>query len=119
VIETDDDRLVFFQSDDFAGSGHVTPDTGQPFDITLIYDAHPVDTRNFDNRFTDHRGAQPSGSGPRFRCRSSEMPKALAGHATVTVSGTNTEADGTTFNVFDIQHDGTGMATIIIKRIGA
>jgi hypothetical protein len=119
VIETDDDRLIFFQADDFAGSGHVIPDTGQPFDVPLIYDAHPVDTRNFDYRFTDHRGAQPSGSGPRFRCLASVMPKALAGHATVVISGTNSDADGKTFNVFDVQHDGTGMATVTIKRIGA
>jgi hypothetical protein len=109
MIEDDDSRLVFFSTDDFAEAVTVKPDAGDPFTLNVIYDAPATNTRNFDNRLPLHGGARPSGSSPSFRCRSSDFPKALAGKATVTIRGAD-------FTVFDVQHDGTGMAHVEVKK---
>lgn len=112
MIEDDDARLAFFDTDDFAEVASIVPATGEPFDLNVIFDAHPVDTSNFDNRLPMHGGARPSGSSPMFRCRASDFPKSLAGKATVTIRGTS-------YAVFDVQHDGTGMARVEIKKAAA
>lgn len=109
MIEDDDDRLIFFS--DFAEEVpiHVVPTVGAPFDVVGTFETKPVDTRSFQNRLPDHGGAQPSGSSPKFRCRSSDMPKSLIGQAVVTIRTLN-------YSIFDIDHDGTGMAHVTVKR---
>lgn len=109
MIEDDDDRLIFFA--DFAEEVpiHVVPTTGEPFDVIGIFDAKPVDTRSFQNRFPEHGGATPSGSSPKFRCPASQMPKGLEGKAVATIRDLP-------YNLFKIEHDGTGMAYVEVKR---
>lgn len=108
MIEDDEMRLIFFDPDAFGEEVIVTPNSGSPFTLQVIFDAAPTNTRNFENRLPFHDGARPSGSSPTFRCRSSDLPKALAGKAVVTIRGRD-------YSLFDVKHDGTGMAFVEVK----
>jgi hypothetical protein len=108
MIEDDESRLEFFDEDDFAEWVNVAPDEGEAFSRIVIFDAKPVNTGSFENRFPDKQGARPSGSSPCFQARDIDFPKALAGRATVTIRDRP-------HSIFDIQHDGTGMAYVTVK----
>ena len=115
MIEDDDMRAIFFDTDHFAEVVHVAPLDGSSFaeyDITPIYDAKLVDTRSFQNRFPEHGGARPSGSSPHFRIPAKDFPKERAGRALVTIRDTQ-------YSVFKVEHDGTGMAHVEVKLVGS
>ncbi len=111
MIEDDELRLAFLDPDVFGEEVEVQPDSGPAFDPKplVIFDAKPVDTRSFENRFADRQGARPSGSSPRLTARASDFPKSLIGKATVTIRGIE-------HSIFDIEHDGTGWACVTVKR---
>ena len=115
MIEDDDMLAIFFDTDHFAEVVHVepiTPDAFPAYDITPIFDAKPVDTRSFQNRFPEHGGARPSGSSPHFRIPAKDFPKERDGRATVTIRATQ-------YTVFKVEHDGTGMAHVEVKLVGS
>lgn len=107
MIEDDDMREIFFDTDDFGEEIRVALNEGEPFTLVGIFDAKPVNTASFQNRFPEHGGARPSGSNPRFRCRSSDIPKDAQG-AAVTIR----ERD---YTIFKVEHDGTGTAFVEVK----
>lgn len=109
MIEDDDMRGDFFDTDDFAESISIAPIAGEPFSINAIFDAKPVNTTSFQNRFPEHGGARPSGSNPRFRCRSSDIPKDAQG-AVATIRARD-------YSIFKVEHDGTGMAFVEVKLV--
>lgn len=104
-IESDADRLAFFDTDEFADTIAVRPVTGTPFapyTVTGNFDARPGEGR-LARRFG--ASGSVSGSKPQFRCRASDMPKARAGQAIATILGRD-------YAVYDVEHDGTGMARV-------
>lgn len=107
MIEDDDMREAFFDLDGFAEEVTVTPSTGQPFTLRIIFDALPVDESLRDNRLPFNNGARLAGNNPRFRCLSKDMPRSLAGRATVAIRDK-------TYNIRKSVPDGTGMMFVEI-----
>lgn len=114
MIESDDDLLVFFDGfgeDDgvvFTVGGVALPA------IPAIFDTRPPFTAtNFKGfRATSDMGralGSVAGSTPRLLCRTIDLATIKAGRATVAVRGL-------TYNVFDIEPDGTGLSTLEIKQ---
>lgn len=114
MVEDDDLRAVFFDADDFGVEATITPNGGEPFTVMGIFDAHPI----FDPTLSKHQvgfkggGMQNTGASPQFRCRASEVANVKGGRATLVVNGT-------TFNVWDVRPDGTGLTMLILKMAGA
>jgi hypothetical protein len=107
MVEDDDDRALFYDEDEFGTLIQIAPmSEGDfvPFEVTAHYDATPG-----EHRGTFRHGAKMAGSAPHFRCQSSKMPKGLAGRGVATIGGVP-------YVLFKIEHDGTGMAFVEVKR---
>lgn len=110
AIETDEDRLIFFDADDFGVVAIITPSSGAARTVEGIYDAPNV-TRGVrqDNGYS--RQAEVSMTKPVFRARSSDLAGIKAGRASV-------EINGEVFGVHDVQPDGTGTTTLQLLKAG-
>lgn len=117
AIETDEDRLAFFSSDDFGDVATITlSDSTVIAAVPGIYDsAHLTRGLKQNNQFTYQAGQDMSGSKPQFMCRSSDVPGVKNGQAAIAIADAAGQPIGN-FTAFDVQHDGTGMCTIRMMR---
>lgn len=110
MLEDEDLRAVFFDLDDFARVVTVKPNGADPYTISAIFDARPVDARALSGAQVGFKGGmQNTGNSPQIRCRTSDVADVKQGRAVVVV-------DGTEYNVWDVMPDGTGLSTLILKR---
>lgn len=103
MIETDEDRAIFVEADEFGVVARVELNTGDAFDVAGIFDDRPV-TGN-----PGYAGAALSGSGPTFTAISSAVAAVKVGRATLTINGK-------TYGVHDLKPDGTGMTLIRLMK---
>lgn len=115
AIETDEDRLAFFDTDDFAFTAVITlADTSV---VTAVgnYDSAAL-TRGLkqSNQFSFNQGQEVSGNKPCFRTRTSDVPGVRNGKAMLVITDDSVSPPVVigTFSAFDVQHDGTGMTEI-------
>jgi hypothetical protein len=121
AIETDEDRAIFFDDDDFGVVASITPTdvqyqpSGDPFDVSGIYDAHSL-TRGVkqDNGYS--RQAEVQSGPPQFRARSSDLEGVRSGRAIVTIPPHPNLPAGGSFYVHDVQPDGTGTTVLVLKK---
>jgi len=108
AIETDEDRLIFFDADDFGVVAIITPASGEPRTVEGIYDA-PAVTRGVrqDNGYS--RQAEINMNSPTFRGRTSDLAGIKSGRASA-------EINGEMFAVHDVKHDGTGLTILELKK---
>lgn len=116
AIETDADRAIFFDPDEFGGIAVVTIDGGEPFEVEGIYESpHFVRGIKQDNQFTANNSADVSSQKPTFRTRSSALAGVKSGRATI-VLHTPFFPTPTTFKVWDVGHDSTGIAVLRLMK---
>lgn len=111
-IENDEDRLAFFDADDFGYTAVISITGGATLTVVGNYDS-PALTRGLkqNNQFSFNQGQEVSGNKPCFRCTTASIPGVRNGRATLQI----TDQDGNdvgTFTAFDVQHDGTGLTEI-------
>jgi hypothetical protein len=110
MLEDDDMRAVFFDPDDFGREVTIKPNGRDEFTIKAIFDARPVSNpvalQKAQVGFKD--GMTNTGAAPQLRCRTIDVVDVKAGRALVAV-------DGKDFSVWDVQPDGTGLSTLILK----
>lgn len=104
MIEDDEVRALFFDTDDFAEEVTVTPNAGDAFTILAIFDARPKEA---NPNYRD--GAALSGAHPQMTCRSVDFPVDLMGQCTVVVRGLN-------YNAYDVKPDSTGITCVELRR---
>lgn len=112
AIETDEDRLAFFDADDFGYTAVITIQGGATLNVVGNYDS-PALTRGLkqNNQFSFQQGQEVAGNKPCFRARTSDFPGVRNGRATLVITDQDGQPVGT-FSAFDVQHDGTGMTEI-------
>lgn len=112
AIETDEDRLAFFDTDDFAFTAVITLADSSVVTAVGNYDSAAL-TRGLkqNNQFSFNQGQEVSGNKPCFRTRTSDVPGVRNGKATLVITDADANVIGT-FSAFDVQHDGTGMTEI-------
>lgn len=118
AVETDEDRLAFFDPSDFGETATITiTGSGQVLVVPCIFDAKPL-TKGLkqNNQFSFNAAQDVSGNKPCFQCRSSDIPGVKNGRASVVVKN---EDDAVVFtgSVFDVHHDGTGMADVRMMAV--
>lgn len=104
MIEDDEVRALYFDTDDFAEEVTVTPNGEDPVTIIAIFDARPKEA---NPNYRD--GAPLSGAHPKLTCRTVDFPVALMGQCTVAVRGIN-------YNAFDVKPDSTGVTCVELRR---
>lgn len=100
AIETDADRLEFFDADEFGTTAAVTLHGGGTFSIVGIFEAP------FEG--VDLAGVMLSQSAPTFLCRAADLGGITA------KADDELEIDGTTYVVNEIKPDGTGLVTLVL-----
>lgn len=112
MLEDDDMRAVFFDLDDFARAVTIKPSGRDPYTINAIYDARPVDGGRLGEAQVGFKdGLKNTGNSPQIRCRTADVKDVHEGESVVEVPGVGE------FNVWDCVPDGTGISTLILKRI--
>lgn len=110
MVEDDALRAVFFDPDDFGEEVIIKPNGRDEFTILAIFDTrpviNPVALAKAQVGFKD--GMQNTGSAPQLRCRTSDVADVKAARALVSARGVD-------YSVWDVQPDGTGMSTLILK----
>lgn len=110
MVEDDATRAVFFDPDDFGEAVIIKPNGRDEFTVMGIFDARPVlnpfALKQAQVGYKD--GMSNTGASPQLRCRTSDVADVKAGKALANVRGTD-------YNVWDVQPDGTGMSTLILK----
>ena len=119
MIESDEDRALFFDEDEFGATATVTLDGVLPFDVPVIFDTRPPFTAtNFKGfRGTDDMGRDMgavSGAQPRILGGDARLPLLKGGRGTITVAGP-IEALGKTYIPFKTYPDGTGLTIVELK----
>lgn len=104
AIETDADRLEFFDADEFGTTAAVTLHGGSTFDLVGIFEAP------FEG--VDIAGVELSQSAPTFLCRTSDLGGIAA------KMDDELEIDGVTYTVNEMQRDGTGIVTLVLLEVG-
>lgn len=116
AVENDADRSIFFDTDDFGGVATIHLNDGTTFDVEGIYDGpNVVRGVRQDNQFTAASSADLASQSPRFRTRSSVLPGVKNGRATIVIHEPFF-ADPTTFEIWNVGPDGTGMTLLTLKR---
>lgn len=121
AIETDDDRAIFFDADDWGHTATFVIDGGATLsDIPGIYDAHHL-VRGVmqDNQFTTTHSKDVATQKPVFRCRMIDIPGVKNGKATITVTAPDALPAPTLFKVWDVGPDGTGLALVKLMKVAA
>lgn len=104
-VESDTDRAVFLNSDEFGDSATYTKVAGGTATLTGIFDAPHIAIEAFG-------GASISDRRPTFLCRTADIPSGAVGGD----GGDTLLVDGATYQVVDLQPDGQGMTTIILGK---
>jgi hypothetical protein len=117
AVETDDDRAIFFDPDDFGDVATIVISGGATLeDVPGIYDGpHLVRGVKQDNQFTSSVSVDVSMQKPVFRCRTSDIPGVKNGKATITITSSRLPTP-TVFTVFDVGPDGTGLTILTLMK---
>lgn len=101
AVETDIERAVFFDADDFGVSATYTPDGGVATTITGIFDDayEAIEVGGF---------VPVASTAPAFHCKTSDVSAAAEGDA-LTVSGTD-------YIVRVVMNDGTGVTMLQLEK---
>ena len=101
AVETDTERAVFFDSDDFAVSATYTPAGGAATTISGIFDDafEPVEAGGF---------VPVASSAPIFQCKTSDVASAAEGDA-LTVNATS-------YLIRVVMDDGTGVTMLQLEK---
>lgn len=120
AIENDEDRLAFFDTDDFAFTAVITITGGGTLTVVGNYDSTAL-TRGLkqNNQFSFQQGQDLSGNKPCFRARTSDFPGVRNGHATLAITDNSTSPPTLigNFTAFNVSHDGTGMSEIRLMAV--
>lgn len=121
AIETDADRLAFFEVDDFGVMATITPTdlqyapTDDPYDVAGIFDAHSV-TRGVKQDNGYGRQAEIQSGQPMFRAPSAGFVEIRAGRALISIAPQDNLPAGFNGYVHDVQADGTGLTILVLKK---
>lgn len=100
-VETADDLAIFVSVDDFGSAATYTPVGGSASTVNGIFDNDIVEV--------DAGGNIPMAiRQPRFLCRTQDISGAVDGDALV-VNSTN-------YTIRVVDHDGTGMTTLVLEK---
>ena len=103
TIETDADRLLFLDLDDFAVTATYTPVTGgASTSVKGIFDAASA-------AIEVGLEVSISSTSPQFHCRTSDLTNGGKQRDTFVISGV-------TYKAKDVQPDGTGMTVVMLER---
>lgn len=106
TVESDDDRAVFLDTDEFGAAAVYTPAaTGLASDPIAGAFNDPHLAAQFGN-------VEISASTPIFTCRAVDLPAAAAGGD----AGDTLAVGAVTYRVVDLQPDGAGMTTLTLGR---
>ena len=100
AIETDVERAVFFNTDDFGVAGTYTPSGGSASTVNGIFD------KDFSLVEVGNQVGLESND-PRFLCRSSDVPSVASGDTMV--------VNSVTYTIRNIEDDGQGMTTLALE----
>jgi len=101
AVETADDLAIFVSVDDFGTAATYTPVGGSASTVNGIFDNDIVEV--------DAGGNIPMAiRQPRFLCRTQDISDAADGDA-MTVNSTN-------YTIRVVDHDGTGMTTLVLEK---
>lgn len=103
-VESDTDRAIFLNSDEFGDSAVYTKAAGGSATFTGIFDAPHIAVDIGEISISDRR--------PTFLCRTSDIPSGAAGGD----AGDTLMVDGTTYRVVDLEPDGQGMTRIVLGK---
>lgn len=114
MIETDDDRAMFFDLDVFGDTATVTIGEADPFPVAVIFDTRPPFTAtNFKGfRGTTDFGQGDSsvaGAGPRITARTVDVADVRVGRSSINVRGKD-------YLAYRCTPDGTGFTIIELKE---
>lgn len=101
-VESDDDRAIFLNSDEFGDSAVYTKAAGGSATFTGIFDAPHTAIDIGDVSISDRR--------PTFLCRTADIPVGAVGGG----GGDTLLVDGTTYRVVELEPDGQGMTRIVL-----
>lgn len=101
AVETDTERAVFFDTDDFAVSATYTPAGGSASTISGIFDDEyePIEVGGF---------VPVASSSPVFQCKTSDVSSAAEGDA-LTVNSTS-------YLIRTVMDDGTGTTMLQLEK---
>jgi hypothetical protein len=99
AIETDAERAIFLNTDEFAVIATYTPDGGSAVSINGIFD------NAYDEIEGPHAGLETSN--PAFTCLSSDVSSAAHGDTLL--------VNSLTYTVAGVKPDGTGMTTLELE----
>lgn len=109
AVETDADRSIFFDADDFGVTAIVTPASGDPFEIDGIF-LSPHETRGLRQENQYGSGGRVSGQDTQFRTKSALVADLKAStQPRITI-------EGVVYVVHEVKPDGTGLTTLNLKR---
>jgi hypothetical protein len=114
MIETDEDRALFFDPAVFGETAIVTIGDADPFTVAVIFDTRPPFTATNFKGFsgTDDMGrgfGEVAGASPRIMGATSALAAIKAGRATIVVAGQ-------TYTAYRNTPDGTGMSIVELKE---
>lgn len=114
AVETDAERAIFFNTDDFGVVATITPNDGPAFDVPGHFDQpHLTSGVRQDNGYRGGQ-AQISGGKPTFRGLSSALANVKNGRATLLIKDGDVEIG--TFTAFDVKPDGYGNTIIQLMK---
>lgn len=108
-IETDSDRAIFVEADDFGVTVSWAHVNG-PTTFEAILDAEYVLLA------TELDPVGREGSAPAFVCRSMDIPEDADRGDIVTISGSHDDAMNREYCVVEIKPDGTGMTVVRLQE---
>lgn len=116
AVETDADRAIFFDPDEFGVTATVTPSAGAPFDVEGIYDGPHMNRGVRQSNQYDGNASEASGQTPTFKGRMSDMLAVKAERAVIAIPPCAGLPEGGTFRVRDVKPDGTGLTVMRLMR---
>ena len=102
AVETDTERAIFFDADDFGVAATFTPSGGSASTVNGIFDK--------DYIAVDAGGSVPVAlEEPKFICKTSDVSTAAEGDSLV--------IDAVNYTVKVVESDGQGVTTLIIEEV--
>lgn len=112
-VESATDRLVFLAPTEFGAVAIYTPAGGDAVDgIAGLFD-RPADTVGESTSYTNAETIGFGSTGPRFTCRSADLPPGADDGDIVSIAVDGEPAG--TFVVRLVESDGTGMAVLVLE----